>query len=77
MLKRHPEIRKAKLVVENPDGEDRMRLVCEVDEGANALKEAIVASLRNVTKLRGEAVFSRHGRLPNDGRVIEDLRQYE
>jgi hypothetical protein len=29
------------------------------------------------TKLRGEVIFCSGGSLPNDGKVIEDLRKYE
>ena len=38
--------------------------------------EAIVASIREVTKLRGEVAFRLPGELPNDGKVIEDARKY-
>ena len=74
VLKHHPEVRKARLTVDNPGGEDRMILRCEVANGSEALKEAIVATLRNVTRLRGEVIFVEAQTLPNDGKVIEDLR---
>ena len=77
VLKHHPEVRKARLVVDNPGGEDRMTLRCEVANGSEALKEAIVATLRNVTRLRGEVIFVEAQTLPNDGKVIEDLRKSE
>ncbi len=38
--------------------------------------EAIIASMRDVTKLRGEIVVCAPGALANDGKVIEDRRQY-
>jgi phenylacetate-CoA ligase len=53
-----------------------MTLRCEVREAAAQLKEAIVASIREVTKLRGEAELLAPDTLPNDGKVIEDLRKY-
>ena len=40
------------------------------------LAEALVASIRDVTKLRGEVELVAPGSLPNDGKVIEDLRKY-
>jgi phenylacetate-CoA ligase len=40
------------------------------------LSEAIVHSIRDVTKLRGEVELVAPGSLPNDGKVIEDLRKY-
>ena len=37
---------------------------------------AIVESIRDLTKLRGEVVFVAVGSLPNDGKVIADVRDY-
>ena len=76
ILKRHPEIAKARLVVEGETGDDRMTLRCEVAAPAAGLGEAVVASIREITKLRGEAAFVPPGSLPNDGKVIEDARKY-
>ncbi|MBW7901134.1 MAG: AMP-binding protein [Rhodocyclaceae bacterium] len=76
VLKRHPEVARARLVVDNADGQDRMTLHCEVAADA-ALAGALVASLREITKLRGEVAFAAPGALPNDGKVIEDVRKYE
>jgi phenylacetate-CoA ligase len=73
---RHPEIAKARLVVDNPDAQDRMTLRVEVAPNASSHAEAIIASIREVTKLRGEVTFHAPGELPNDGKVIEDLRKY-
>jgi len=78
VVKRHREILKARLIVDNPGGQDRMTLHCEVAEGAPpALARSIADSLRDVTKLRGEAAFRRPGELPNDGKVIEDAKKYD
>jgi hypothetical protein len=38
---------------------------------------AIAASIREITKLRGEVAFRGTGELPNDGKVIDDVRKYE
>jgi phenylacetate-CoA ligase len=65
-----------RLLVDNPDGQDRMVLQCEIEGGSAALDQAVVTSLREVTKLRGEAAFCAPGVLPNDGKVIEDRRVY-
>jgi phenylacetate-CoA ligase len=77
IVKRHPEILKARLVVDNPGGNDRMTLHCEV-QGAPAagLAQAIADSIRDITKLRGEIAFKKPGELPNDARVIEDAKKY-
>jgi len=76
VVRRHPEIVKARLVVEGETGNDRMTLKCEVRERADGLPEAIVASIRDVTKLRGEVELVVSASLPNDGKVIEDARKY-
>jgi phenylacetate-CoA ligase len=77
VAKRHEEIVKARLIVDNPGGNDRMTLRCEV-RGAPAadLARAIEDSLRSVTQLRGEVAFVRPGELPSDGKVIEDAKKY-
>jgi phenylacetate-CoA ligase len=77
IVKRHPEIIKARLVVDNPDGNDRMTLHAEVPGNAAPHTEAIVASMREITKLRGEIAFRTPGELPNDGKVIDDVRKFE
>ncbi len=76
IARRHPEIGKARLVVDNPEMQDRMTLHVEVAPNASSHAEAIVASIREVTKLRGEVAFHAPGELPNDGKVIDDLRKY-
>ena len=78
VVKRHREILKARLVVDNPGGQDRMTLHCEVEHGTPAaLAQSIAESLREVTKLRGEATLRKSGELPNDGKVIEDAKKYD
>jgi phenylacetate-CoA ligase len=76
IVRRHPEIARARLVVEGEAGNDRMTLKCEVKEKPANLREAIVGSIRDVTKLRGEVELVGPGSLPNDGKVIDDLRKY-
>ena len=77
IVSRHPEVVRARLVVDNPGGNDRMTLVVEVPGNASSHAESIVASIREVTKLRGEVAFKMPGELPNDGKVIEDARKYD
>jgi phenylacetate-coenzyme A ligase PaaK-like adenylate-forming protein len=77
VVKRHKEICKARLVVDQARGQDRMTLRCEVAEGGDGLVKAVVESIRDVTKLRGEVVLVKAGELPNDGKVIDDIRKYE
>ncbi len=70
------EILKARLVVEGEAGNDRMTLKCEAKSRPAGLAEAIAASIRDLTKMRGEEELVEAGTLPNDGKVIEDLRKY-
>jgi phenylacetate-CoA ligase len=77
VVKRHPEIARARLVVEGAMAEDRMTLFAEVPGGEPAgLAERVAQTLRDVTKLRGAVAFKRPGELANDGKVIEDARSY-
>jgi len=76
IVRHHPEVDRARLVVEGEAGNDRMTLKCEVAEPSANLSEAIVGSIREVTQLRGEVELVAPGSLPNDGKVIEDLRKY-
>ena len=76
IVRRHAEVSKARLVVEGEVGSDRMTFKCEVKARTDGLAEALVASIREVTKLRGEVELVAPGSLPNDGKVIEDLRKY-
>jgi phenylacetate-CoA ligase len=77
IVRRHPEIRRARLVVDHADGQDRMTLHCEVESAAGGLAEKIVTTIRDVTKLRGEIALKAPGELPNDGKVVEDARKYD
>ncbi len=76
IARRHPEIARMRLVVDNPGGQDRMVLHCEIAAGNEALAKGLIDSLREITKLRGEVAFVAQGGLPNDGKVIEDSRVY-
>ncbi len=76
VARRHPEVLRARLVVDNPGGVDRMTLHCEVATQDPALASTLVETLRDVTKLRGEATLCARGTLANDGKVIEDTRRY-
>jgi phenylacetate-CoA ligase len=78
IARRHPEIRRARLVISGQMANDVMTLRCEVEHPDDTrAQEAIVASIRDVTKLRGDVELVAAGTLPNDGRVIEDARRYE
>jgi phenylacetate-CoA ligase len=76
-IARRHGVAKARLVVTGTIADETMTLQCEVDDPATAGDgAAIVATLRDVTKLRGEVAFVPRGSLPNDGKVIDDCRDY-
>jgi phenylacetate-CoA ligase len=77
VVKRHAEVKRARLIVDTADGQDRMTLHCEVEAPPPGLADRLIATIRDVTKLRGEVSLRRPGELPNDGKVIEDARKYE
>jgi phenylacetate-CoA ligase len=76
IIRRHQGILRARLIVDNPDGNDRMTLHCEARDAAPDLAAAVASTIREVTKLRGEVALREPGALPNDGKVIDDIRRY-
>ena len=76
VVKRHAQVRKARLVVEGEMANDRMTLKVEVQGAPEGLAAALAASLREITKLRADVHLAAPGSLPNDGKVIEDARSY-
>jgi phenylacetate-CoA ligase len=77
VLRRHPEILRARLVISGTTGADRMVLKTESRVRGEDLAKRIADSLRDVTKLRGDVEWVDAGGLPNDGKVIDDVRTYE
>ena len=76
IVRRHPELARARLVVEGAMADDRMTLCAETSAvHAEGLAERITQTIRDVTKLRGAVALVAPGSLPNDGKVIEDLRR--
>ena len=79
IARRHTAIIKARLVITGEMANDQMSLHCEVADPAALAgeTEAIAATIRDITKLRGEVRLVAAGTLPNDGKVIEDARSYQ
>jgi phenylacetate-CoA ligase len=77
IVKRHPGIARARLVVTRHDERDAMRL--QVEGGAHAVDLALLAEgFREATGLRADqAEIVPQGSLPNDGKVIDDQRRYD
>jgi phenylacetate-CoA ligase len=76
IARHYPAVSRMRLVVDNPDAQDRMVLHCETADGSTDLQDTLVKALREQTKLRGTVTFAQPGGLPNDGKVIEDRRVY-
>ncbi len=76
VLKAHPQVSKARLVVSGEMANDQMQLKVEGSDLSEQALAAIAASVRDVTKLRADVVAVADGELPNDGKVIEDARSY-
>ncbi|WP_394755688.1 phenylacetate--CoA ligase family protein [Rhodoferax sp.] len=77
IIKRFPEVARARLVVTGEMANDAMTLKVETAcSGPDALAAKIGEAIRDVTKLRGTVEILLPGSLPNDGKVIEDARSY-
>jgi phenylacetate-CoA ligase len=76
VVKQHPEIARARLVVERRGEADAMTLVYEVAGGDETLAHRIGESLRTHCQLKGEVALVEPGELPNDGKVVDDRRDY-
>jgi phenylacetate-CoA ligase len=75
IVRRHPVIGRARLVVDRDGQNDRMTLVCEsAAPDAATAAPAIRETIQAVTKLRGAVHFVASGSLANDGKVIDDTR---
>lgn len=76
IVRRFPEVARARLVVTGAMADDRMTLRVE-SATADGLAERMADAVRDVTKLRGDVELVAPGTLPNDGKVIEDARRYD
>ena len=77
IVRRFPEVLRARLVVSGAMAQDEMTLKVESASASEGLSARISEAIRDVTKLRGMVELAAPGSLPNDGKVIEDARSYE
>ena len=77
VVKRFPEIIKARLVVTGEMANDQMCLQVESANASADLVQRVAEAVRDVTKLRADVQVVAPGTLPNDGKVIEDARSYK
>jgi len=67
---------KFRLIVTREGGNDLMTLRVEAPSN-DTLAAKLASDLTSLTKLKGAIEFANPGTLPNDGKVIEDLRKYD
>ncbi len=77
VVKRFPELQRARLVVSGEMANDVMTLKVESASNDAALTARVGEAIRDITKLRGAVEFHAPGSLPNDGKVIDDIRSYK
>lgn len=74
ILRAHPGVRRARLVVALEGERDAMTLRAEASSPDPGLADSLARALQSATKLRGAVELVPPGTLPNDGKVIEDTR---
>ena len=77
VVRRFPEVLRARLVVSGEMANDHMTLRLETQSVDPSLAERAGEAVRDITKLRGTIELVSAGSLPNDGKVIEDARTYQ
>ena len=77
VVKRFPELGRARLVVSGEMANDQRVLRVETSSSAGDLQDRIGEAIRDITKLRGDVELVSLGSLPNDGKLIEDARSYQ
>lgn len=76
VVKRFPQIQRARLIVTGEMANDQMTLHVETQETAGGFVQLVQDAVREVTKLRCDVQLRHPGSLANDGKVIEDARSY-
>ena len=74
ILRRHPQLRMARLEVSQRHGEDHMQLLCVSDAASPELAQSVQQTARDLTKLRAEVTWHPAETWPADARTITDLR---
>lgn len=74
--KKHPGLGRLRLVIDWVNQADVMVLKAETTSPTAGLEKALEATIRTVCKVGGKVAFAKPGELPNDGKVIDDVRKY-
>jgi phenylacetate-CoA ligase len=76
VVKRHDEIVRMRITVSRDGDKDAMAIQVETPETDPAFADAVCDTCHSVLKLRGAMTLLAPGALPNDGKVIDDQRDY-
>jgi phenylacetate-CoA ligase len=76
IVRRFPELGRVRLVVSGEMASDAMALHAECATPGEALQARVAEAIRELTKLRGDVQWCASGSLPDDGKLIDDLRSY-
>lgn len=74
LVARHPEITRARVVADREGEQDVMIVKLETRADTS---DIYANSVADILKLKGKIELHSPGSLPNDGKVIEDIRSYE
>jgi phenylacetate-CoA ligase len=74
ILRAHPGLGRARLVIGQAEGRDTLRLHVETPARDAALAESLARAAQSILRLRAEIALEEPGALPNDGKVIADTR---
>ena len=76
IAKKHPGLGRLRLVIDWVNQADTMTLKVETAQSSADLEKALEGTIRTVCKVGGKVEFAKPGSLPNDGKVIDDVRKY-
>ncbi|GJL80582.1 MAG: phenylacetate--CoA ligase [marine bacterium B5-7] len=74
---RHESVKQFRLLVSNEDQQDVVILRCFVENPDESLESSLIDTIRELCKVRAGVEFVDADSLPNDGKVIEDVREYD
>ena len=74
--RKHPGLGRLRLVIDWVNQADAMVLKVESVDTSPALADALADTIRTICKVGGRVEFAPPGSLPNDGKVIDDIRKY-
>ena len=77
LVSRHPEIARARVIASRDGERDVLTVRVESTDASAGFIAAVEAGVQAALKMRGTVEITAPGTLPNDGKVIEDVRTYD